>query len=86
MGNLKFVRGRPAAPQLLTLNVNLNGLIYSEWHSSTSCHGSTHYLLATHLGMYYMKRYSSPSAWKSLVMIGSMGGGENPFNFCRRRT
>jgi len=55
MGNLKFVQGRPVAPQLLTLNVNLIGVIYT-----------------THLGVYYMKRYGSPNAWKSLVMTGSM--------------
>ncbi|KAH9955629.1 hypothetical protein BC827DRAFT_1261991 [Russula dissimulans] len=55
MGNLKFAHGKPAAPQLLTLNVNLIGAIYT-----------------THLGVYYMKRSGSPSAWKSLIMIGSM--------------
>lgn len=29
-GNMKFVDGKPAKPKLLTLEVNLTGLIYSE--------------------------------------------------------
>jgi hypothetical protein len=29
-GNLKFVNGKPAEPELLTLKVNMVGLLYSE--------------------------------------------------------
>ena len=29
-GNLKFVDGKPAKPELLTLKVNMTGVIYSE--------------------------------------------------------
>jgi hypothetical protein len=37
------------------------------------------YSVAAHLGMYYMKRNRSADAWKSLVMIGSMGKEGVPF-------
>ena len=37
------------------------------------------YSAAVHLGMYYMKHNRSADAWKSLVMIGSMGEEGVPF-------
>ena len=38
-----------------------------------SSHSKTSGVPAVHLGMYYMKRNRTADAWKSLVMIGSVG-------------
>jgi hypothetical protein len=77
-GNVQFVDGKPVAPKLLTLEVNLIGLFYSKMISRQFCTSlQKDVLLAVHLGMYYMKRNRTADAWKSLVMIGSIGKMSN---------
>ncbi len=74
-GNLQFIDGKPVAPRLLTLEVNLIGLFYSKRLSPSSLTRprKTSVFPAVHLGMYYMKQNRTADDWKSLVMIGSLG-------------
>jgi hypothetical protein len=73
------VNGKPVAPKLATLEVNLIGVFYSEQQSlstsrarSSNSHLDDRYT-AVHLGMHYVKRNRAPEAWKAIVMIGSIG-------------
>ena len=76
MGDLKVVDGKPVAPKLATLEVNLIGVFYSQLHPLPStlqyspfddCHS------AVHLGIHYVKRNRAPDSWKAIVMMGSIG-------------
>jgi NAD(P)-dependent dehydrogenase (short-subunit alcohol dehydrogenase family) len=77
MGDLKVVDGKPVAPRLATLEVNLIGVFYSQQQHSLS--SILQYSLsddrhsAVHLGMHYVKRNRAPDSWKAIVMIGSVG-------------
>jgi NAD(P)-dependent dehydrogenase (short-subunit alcohol dehydrogenase family) len=72
------VDGKPVAPKLTTLDVNLKGVFYckqcplpttpcARWHSRSVDP------TAVHLGMHYVMRNRTPSSWKAIVMIGSAG-------------
>jgi hypothetical protein len=76
---LTVVDGKPVAPKLATLEVNLIGVFYCKqcslpgtpraWRHSRSSDP----LIAVHLGMHYVMRNRPPSSWKAIVMIGSVG-------------
>lgn len=74
-----MVNGKPVAPKLATLEVNLIGVFYSEPQSLPTLCGrsnNSHFddgPSAVHLGMHYVKCNRAPGAWKAIVMMGSIG-------------
>lgn len=76
--------GKPVAPKLATLEVNLKGVFYSKQQSSYLHHAhgiNSHFGdcdVAVHLGMHYVKHNRAPGSWKAIVMIGSMGAYSSP--------
>ena len=71
--------GKPVAPKLATLEVNLTGVFYCKQQplaTTLYARWSSRYgdrLVAVHLGMHYIKRNRTPGTWKAVVMIGSVG-------------
>jgi len=68
--------GKPIKPDLLTLDVNLTGVIYSKSHLTTKyLYRLPRYLftLAVHLSVHYLKLNQNVDNLKSLILIGSLG-------------
>ncbi|KAI0003397.1 hypothetical protein BJV74DRAFT_764510 [Russula compacta] len=63
-GNLKFVDGKPAKPELLTLKVNLTAVLYSEWFFSGNRAGEWKSLvligsMASWVGLFTARQYTA---------------------------
>jgi len=72
-GRLAVKDGRPAAPNLITLNINLIAVIHSKFVVLYLVHFILNFCIAVYLGLHYFKHKKTEGAWKSVVLLGSMG-------------
>ena len=70
---MTIVDGKPVAPKLLTLDVNLKGVFYCEYCILSCTLIKIDRLTAVHLGVHYVKRNRGPDSWKAIVLTGSVG-------------
>lgn len=73
--NVSFSDGKPVKPDTRTIEVNLNGVLYSMSVPSRIFQSGKALIrnLATHLALHYLSLNRVPGSFKAVVLIGSMG-------------
>jgi NAD(P)-dependent dehydrogenase (short-subunit alcohol dehydrogenase family) len=73
LGQLEVVDGKPVKPNLLTTEVNIVGVLYSQPVFLFFENRGLTKVIATHLAIHYLRESYTEGALKSLIYLSSMG-------------